>query len=101
MKTDPRDPEAPYYVSVSTKISAFGGLWAAHAEPVAAGEALDRPNSLADRLRRAVERLEEKRDALRPGQTTERARLDGKIEGVKLAASYLEEGERIFLPEQR
>ena len=50
---------------------------------------------LADRLRRAVARLEELRD--KPGVGfVEKARLNGKIEGVKLAASYLDEGERIF-----
>lgn len=52
-------------------------------------------SDLADRLRRAVARLEELRDRPKTG-IFERARLAGKIEGVKLAASYLEEGERIF-----
>jgi hypothetical protein len=51
--------------------------------------------ALADQLRRAVARLEERRD--RPGiGSFEKQRLEGKIEGVKLAASYLENGERIF-----
>jgi hypothetical protein len=55
-------------------------------------------DTIAARLQRAVIRLEALRDAKRPGEYIERARLDGKIEGVKLAASYLEEGRRIFLP---
>ena len=54
-------------------------------------------DDLAARLRRAVARLEELRDRPTTGML-ERARLSGKVEGVKLAASYLEEGERIFSP---
>lgn len=42
----------------------------------------------ADRLRRAVARLEERRDNPSVGML-ERTRLGGKVEGVKLAASYL------------
>lgn len=56
----------------------------------------DERDTLADRLRRAVARLEEKRDALHSWQGYERERLNGKIEGVKLAASYMEDDERIF-----
>jgi len=52
---------------------------------------------IGPRLRRAVARLEELRDRPRIGPF-ERARLEGKVEGVKLAASYLEESERIFAP---
>lgn len=54
------------------------------------------PDDLAMRLRRAVARLEERIEELPMGRFNERQRLEGKIEGVKLAASYLEEGERIF-----
>lgn len=50
---------------------------------------------LADRLRTAVARLEHLRDRPTTGGY-EKARLNGKIDGVKLAAAYLEEGERIF-----
>lgn len=51
----------------------------------------------ADRLRRAVARLEEKRSEFSEGRT-EYVRLSGKIEGVKLAASYM--AERVFLPKE-
>lgn len=62
------------------------------------GTGKDRPSDLVDRLRRAVERLEERRDR-HAVYTHEHSRLSGKIEGVKLAASYLEDQERIFPPE--
>lgn len=52
---------------------------------------------LRERLTRAVIRLEENRDL--PGcSLTERLRLNGKIEGVKLALSYLDEDERTSTP---
>lgn len=46
---------------------------------------------LDERLRQAVARLEARSAALLPGDALERARLSGKIEGVRLAASYLDE----------
>lgn len=51
-------------------------------------------DALGERLRRAATWFEEFRDHPANGPL-ERARLNGKIEGVKLAASYLVEGERI------
>lgn len=48
---------------------------------------------LRERLERAVARLEERRDATHTSRS-EHTRLSGKVEGVKLALSYLEEQRR-------
>lgn len=50
----------------------------------------DGPADLRARLTRAVDRLDERIDAVR-AVSTERIRLEGKKEGVKLALSYLHE----------
>lgn len=63
------------------------------------------PDTTADlrgRLERAVERLEEKRqDPQWRTRTYERERIGAKIEGVKLALSYLPDGERIAVASDR
>lgn len=60
----------------------------------------DDPTNLVARLNRAVARLQEHHDEVRGPGSSERARLAGKIEGVKLALSYFAETQRAGETEQ-
>ncbi len=74
------DLDAPHRAHVAAALSAAGCLRD------------DREGETRERLERAVARLQERHDSVRQG--SERSRLFGKIEGVKLAMSYLEELDR-------
>lgn len=76
------------------EVAAFApGHWTyAHATVPQPGQGDDDdPTDLVARLNRAVARLQEHHDEVRGPSSSERARLAGKIEGVKLALSYFAE----------